>query len=65
MVGKCEQDGLTNIEIAEYLDISVKSVEGHITRAFTILRKNLDGKMNGVLFLLFGTGTKTVDLLYL
>lgn len=60
-----KQDGLTNIEIAEYLNISVKSVEGHITKAFTILRKNLDGKMNGVLFLLFGTVAKTTDPLYL
>ncbi|WP_285901353.1 MULTISPECIES: LuxR C-terminal-related transcriptional regulator [Arenibacter] len=26
-----KQEGLTNIEIAEYLNISEKSVEGHIT----------------------------------
>tara|TARA_R110002049_G_scaffold229919_1_gene402072 strand:- start:186 stop:782 length:597 start_codon:yes stop_codon:yes gene_type:complete len=49
-----KQEGLTNIEIAEYLNISTKSVEGHITKAFTILRKSLDGKMKGVFLLLFG-----------
>jgi len=49
-----KQDGLTNIEIAEYLNISTKSVEGHITKAFTILRKSLDGKMKGIFLLLFG-----------
>lgn len=49
-----KQEGLTNIEIAEYLNISTKSVEGHITKAFSILRKTLDDKMNGVFLLLFG-----------
>lgn len=36
-----KQEGLTNIEIAAYLNISIKTVEGHITKAFTILRKTL------------------------
>ncbi|GAA4899766.1 hypothetical protein GCM10023311_26420 [Flaviramulus aquimarinus] len=49
-----KQEGLTNIEIAEYLDVSIKSVEAHITKAFTILRKTVGDKMDGVLFLLFG-----------
>ena len=49
-----KQDGLTNIEIAEYLNVSIKSVEAHITKAFSILRKTVGGKMDGVLFLLFG-----------
>ncbi|MCK0146708.1 sigma-70 family RNA polymerase sigma factor [Arenibacter sp. F26102] len=53
-----KQDGLTNIEIAEYLNISTKSVEGHITKAFTILRKSLDGKMKGIFLLLFGMELK-------
>tara|TARA_R110002111_G_scaffold53459_1_gene92861 strand:+ start:382 stop:978 length:597 start_codon:yes stop_codon:yes gene_type:complete len=53
-----KQDGLTNIEIAEYLNISKKSVEGHITKAFSILRKSLDGKMKGVFLLLFGMDLK-------
>ena len=34
-----KSDGLTNAEISEILDISIKTVEGHITRAFKLLRK--------------------------
>jgi RNA polymerase sigma-70 factor (family 1) len=49
-----KQDGLTNIEIAEYLNVSIKSVEAHITKAFSILRKNVGDRTNGILFLLFG-----------
>jgi len=50
---KCKQtfllskkEGLTNIEIAEYLNVSIKSVEAHITKAFTIIRKGVR-KENG------------------
>ena len=35
-----KNEGLTNIEIAEYLDVSVKTVEGHLTKAFKFLRTN-------------------------
>ena len=48
------QEGLTNIEISKYLKISTKTVEGHITRAFTILRKKVGDKTDMLLFLLFG-----------
>ena len=34
-----KSDGLTNAEISEILDISIKTVEGNITRAFKLLRK--------------------------
>lgn len=34
-----KHNGLTNAEISEILDISIKTVEGHITRAFKLLRK--------------------------
>ena len=34
-----KHNGLTNLEISEILDVSVKTVEGHITRAFKLLRK--------------------------
>ncbi len=58
---KCKQifllnkkEGLTHIEIAEYLDISIKTIEGHMTRAFKILRDRLDDKMKPVFFVLFG-----------
>lgn len=49
-----KQEGLTNIEIADHLNISTKSVEAHITKAFSILRKALGDKVNGLIFLLFG-----------
>ncbi|WP_299666165.1 sigma-70 family RNA polymerase sigma factor [uncultured Polaribacter sp.] len=48
------KEGLTNIEIADYLNISIKTVEAHITKAFTVLRKNLKDKLNTILFILFG-----------
>ena len=54
-----KQDGLTNIEIAEFLNVSTKSVEAHITKAFSILRKTVGEKVNTVLFMLFGIKTKT------
>jgi RNA polymerase sigma-70 factor (ECF subfamily) len=57
---KCKQtfllskrEGLTNIEIAEHLNVSIKSVEAHITKAFSILRKAAGDKVEGILFLLF------------
>ena len=49
-----KQEGLSNIEIAEYLNVSIKSVEAHMTKAFATLRKTVGGKMNGILFLVFG-----------
>ncbi|HUH47231.1 MAG TPA: RNA polymerase sigma-70 factor [Arenibacter sp.] len=57
---KCKQifllnkkEGLTHIEISEYLNISLKTVEGHMTRAFKILGKKLGEKMRPIFFLLF------------
>lgn len=49
-----KEEGLTNIEIAEYKQISIKSVEGHITKAFSILRSTVGNKTNSILFLMFG-----------
>jgi len=49
-----KQEGLTNIEIAEYLNVSIKTVEAQITKAFSIIRKKVGNKTNGILFLLFG-----------
>lgn len=57
---KCKQifllnkkEGLTHIEISEYLNISLKTVEGHMTRAFKILGEKLGEKMRPIFFLLF------------
>ena len=49
------KEGLTNIEIANYLNISIKSVEAHITKAYSSIRKKANKKLKQVLFLLFGT----------
>lgn len=51
MMGKLE--GLTNNEIAEYRNISLRTVEMHMTKAFEILRKKVGDKIDVVLFLLF------------
>ncbi|RTE55478.1 sigma-70 family RNA polymerase sigma factor [Arenibacter aquaticus] len=48
-----KQDGLTNLEIAEYKQLSIKSVEAHITKAFSILRQSIGEEMHQVLFLMF------------
>lgn len=48
------QDGLTNLEIAEYLNISIKTVEAQITKSFKQIRKNMEGKIKPILFLLLG-----------
>lgn len=48
-----KRDGLSNREIAEYLNISIKSVEAHITKALSTLRKTVGAKMERILFLLF------------
>lgn len=57
---KCQQvfilskkEGLTNIEIAEHLDISIKTVEAQISKAFKILKEKLKDNYNMMLFLLF------------
>lgn len=49
-----KKEGLTHTEISEYLNISIKTVEGHITRAFKILTKKLSSKVETIFFLVFG-----------
>ncbi|WP_155600729.1 RNA polymerase sigma factor [Zobellia amurskyensis] len=53
-----KKDGLTHTEISEHLDISTKTVEGHITRAFKILKNRLEERIGPVLFLLLGNPLK-------
>lgn len=48
-----KKEGLTNIEIAEHLDVSIKTVEAQITKAFSILRSSLEERIKSVLFLFF------------
>ena len=53
-----KQEGLTYIEIAEHLDISFRTVENQMSKAFTIIRKKIGDKMYPILFLMFGLRTK-------
>ena len=53
-----KKDGLTNIEIAEYLNISIKSVEAHITKAYSIIRTKINNKIKSFLLLVFGIKKK-------
>ena len=46
--------GLTNIEIAEYLDVSIRTVEGQISKAFKILREKLNEDYSSIFFMMFG-----------
>ncbi len=39
-----KKEGLTNNEIADYLEISIKTVEAQITKAFRILKNELSNK---------------------
>jgi RNA polymerase sigma-70 factor (family 1) len=62
---KCQQvfilskkEGLTNIEIAEHLDVSIKTVEAQISKAFKILKEKLKDNYNMMLFLLFSMPDK-------
>ena len=48
-----KKNGLTHVEISEHLNISIKTVEGHMTRAFKILGNKLEDKIKTIFFLLF------------
>lgn len=49
-----KEEGLSNLEIADYLNISIKSVEAHITKAFSVLRSKIGNRTDLLLFLMFG-----------
>lgn len=62
---KCQQvfilskkEGLTNIEIAEHLDVSIKTVEAQISKAFKILKEKLKDNYNTMMFLFFAVPNK-------
>lgn len=57
-----KKEGLTHIEISEYLGVSIKNIEAHMTRAFKILSERLGEKFETILFLLFGlpNSSKTI-----
>jgi len=45
-----KQDGLTNIEIAEYLNISIKTVEYQLPMPYNIIRKGREVKIKKLVF---------------
>lgn len=48
-----KQDSLTYVEIAEYQNVSVNTVEKQMVKAFSILRKKMKERMMSFIFLLF------------
>jgi len=48
-----KKEGLTHIEISEFLNISIKTIEGHMTRAFKTLSYKLGDKAETIFFLVF------------
>jgi RNA polymerase sigma-70 factor (ECF subfamily) len=49
-----KKEGLTNIEIAEYLSVSTNTIERHITIAFSKIRAEVGSKTDLILYLMFG-----------
>ena len=49
-----KKEGLSNFEIAEHLNLSNKTIENQITKAFKILRERLGNKYETLFFLAFG-----------
>jgi RNA polymerase sigma-70 factor (ECF subfamily) len=48
-----KKEGLTNIEISKYLNLSIKTVESQITKAFFLIRNKIKAKTGNIYFLLF------------
>jgi RNA polymerase sigma-70 factor (ECF subfamily) len=64
---KCQQifvlskkEGLTNMEISEYLNVSLKTVEAQITKAFGILKERLGKKYKMIMMVVFGKHLHTL-----
>lgn len=50
-----KKEGLTNIEISEYLNLSKNTIERQINIAYSKIRQNVGKKTDIILFLLFGS----------
>lgn len=61
-----KQEGLTNIEIAKFMNVSIRTVESQMNKAFKMLRERLQDKIQPILFLLLGidSGFKKVNSSY-
>jgi RNA polymerase sigma-70 factor (ECF subfamily) len=53
-----KKEGLTNLEISEYLNITLKTVEAQITKAFSILKKEMAKRCKTILFMMMGKVNK-------
>lgn len=53
-----KQDGLTNIEIANYMNVSTRTVEAQMNKAFKILREKLQDRIKPILFFFLGLDSK-------
>ncbi|MCK0132140.1 RNA polymerase sigma-70 factor [Flavobacteriaceae bacterium F08102] len=53
-----KEEGLTNIEIAEYLELSVKTVEAQIAKAFSRLRKKMNKRLLNILLFFYKINLK-------
>lgn len=51
----CKREGLTYVEISDHLNISIKTVENHMIKAFSVLRKKMKEKMNSLILLIFAS----------
>lgn len=47
-----KKEGLSNVEIADYLNLSLKTVEGHITKAYRLIKESVQTRWNQLLFIL-------------
>lgn len=43
-----KQQGFSNLEIAEHLDVSIKTIEYHITKAFSLLRQKTNTEIQSI-----------------
>ncbi len=57
-----KKEGLTNIEISDHLNVTIKTVEAQITKAYSVLRKKLGNKVSHIIFLLFDANRKKIVL---
>lgn len=48
-----KKEGLTNVEIASFMNVSIKTVENQMSKAFKILRKKLEHKVEPILFIMY------------
>ena len=53
-----KQEGLTIVEIADFMNVSTRTVETQMSKAYKILREKLKDKIQPILFLLFGLDPK-------